>query len=170
MIVGAGLRRAGMMHTVFSLLVPLLSAELMIDPIIDEVLQGNGIPAASPAPEPLLVDPVEGNSAAKEVIARAGKGPNGTIIIPLDPGHRARALSHSGQMACFNDCPNGPGSVGSIVNDDYCDDGAASTAYCADPTGTQYPCAAGTTNWCPFGHDCADCGPRIVTPICTCPS
>ena len=147
-------------------LVSLAAARPALESVIEDVLRAEAVPLASPAPEPEPQRPPQ--SAALAVAKAAHQGPAGTLIIPLDPGHRARALSHdAGSHACYNDCPHRPG-IGSITGDNYCDDGAASTAYCADPTGSQYPCEPSVTDWCPFGHDCEDCGPRRVENICTC--
>ena len=110
------------------------------------------------SPEPVLTDEDAPAASHKRHL----------VTVPLDPEHKARALSHVGNSACFNDCPPGPGTIGSINFDNYCDDGAPSTAYCLDPTGTDHECEESVTNWCPFGHDCADCGPRKVENICEC--
>ena len=168
---GLASRHWAAMHALSPLLVllPLAAARASIEPIIDGVLRGEAVLVASPAPEPEPKEKVHGHAssaAARAVVARAHKGPKGTLSIPLEHEHRARALSHSGQNVCLNDCPNGPGVVGNIVRDGYCDDGAPSTAYCADPNSEQ--CSQSVTSWCPFGHDCDDCGPRIVANICTC--
>ena len=157
-----------------------------LEGVIADVLRSEGaikaqapVPEASPTPEPLPTgeDDEEdapkplpsGDRRALAVINSARQEAGGAYSIPLDEGHRSRALSHDhGSHVCSNDCGPGPGNVGSITNDNYCDDGAPSTAFCADPTGTQYPCEAAVTSWCPFGHDCDDCGPRRVSNVCTC--
>ena len=164
--------RAREMHAAAWLLVQLLAAQPGLDGLIDGMLRDEGSSlAASPAPDPqplAELAPTPGLlSAALNVANTARRGPNGMLSIPLEEGHKARALSHGGSFVCANDCPN-YGNIGSVVNDGYCDDGAPSAAYCADPSGSQYACENAVTNWCPLGHDCEDCGPRKVTNVCTC--
>jgi hypothetical protein len=147
------------------LLMPL--AQPALERVVDDLMRGEGAPVASPTPEP-LPDAMQTEPPAP-VASSLTPGPGGTMIMPLEHGHKARALSHgSGNYICSNDCTNGPGSIGSITGDNYCDDGASSTAFCADPSGVQYPCEAAITSWCPFGHDCTDCGPRRSQQFCTC--
>ena len=156
------------MPTAFAALVlicPLLvqSASLStLESIVDEaVLDEKGAaPLASPgpftapdaAPEPVitasLLEPVPVEIRVNATVKLLSKS--------LEPHHKARALSHSAQSVCFNDCPPHP-QLGSLIDDNFCDDGAPSIEYCLDPTGVAYPCTSAQFAICPFGHDCADC-------------
>ena len=50
---------------------------------------------------------------------------------PLAAAHKHRALEEAALTVCQDDCVTNWGGV--MKNDTYCDDGAPSTAYCADP-------------------------------------
>ena len=132
-----------------------------LESIVEEALLDEKIVAtlASPepaaaldaAPEPVitasLLEPTQGESSAK--------GASKLLSKPLEPHHIARALSHSAQSVCLNDCPSD--RWGSYTDDGFCDDGAPSTAYCLDPTEISYACEIAQSKMCPFGHDCTDC-------------
>ena len=155
------------------LVLQLAAAQPTVEGLIDGILRNDAVPVSSPAPEPEALkdadQPLQSDllNAALALVNNARKEVGGAFSVPLEEGHQARALSHSGNNACSNDCPN-VGNVGSVTNDGYCDDGAPSIEYCQDPSGSQYQCTPAVTNWCPFGHDCADCGPRKVTNVCSC--
>lgn len=57
---------------------------------------------------------------------------------------------------CLNDCERYDGDGASIAFDGFCNDGQ--TSLFGKPSLTRY------NYWCPLGHDCVDCGPRMVPP------
>ena len=57
---------------------------------------------------------------------------------------------------CLNDCERSDGDGISIAFDGFCNDGQPSQL--GTPVLTRY------NYWCPLGHDCADCGARMVPP------
>ena len=118
-------------------------------------------PLASPEPVPQ-----RGTDASPAAALALGDSKN-LLVTPLSKSMKGRALSHAGHAACSDDCPNHP-VFGSVIGDGFCDDGAPSSAYCADPSGD---CRGANTDFCEYGHDCTDCGPRILpeaSNICKC--
>ena len=119
------------------------------------------LPLASPEPVPRR------STDTQPVTALALDRANKLLVSPLSSSMKRRALAHAGHAACSDDCPNHP-LFGSVIDDGFCDDGAPSTTYCANPTGS---CHSANSGFCDYGHDCTDCGPRILpdaSSICKC--
>ena len=104
------------------------SSSQSLDTFIDQALineQNNGVNILlSPAPEP-IIDIAQASSEGLETIRI---GSRKLLTAPLEAAHKARALSHVGHAACFNDCEKIVNGV-TVTNDGICDDGGASSAY-----------------------------------------